>query len=151
MLLNTLKNKKTNRVIICLILLMGGISYFYIGYYNKPHKDIHKIKTAYKISSEKLINLFILNKDLANAHYVEKTIEIKGVIKEINFINSRYIVSLQGKNDFSNVLCEMHKSQLNQIEKIKLGETIRIKGICKGYLVDVIMLNCIVLKPEPNE
>ena len=136
---------------IVLLVLLQVLFYFYIGVYNTPHVDITHVKPEIEISSDKLLALFQSDESLANATYVEKTIEVEGVIKEITKNNNRYSVLLQSKNDSSHVICEMVRFKTRELKKLKPGQTVRIKGICKGFLMDVILLNCMLVKEETNE
>lgn len=73
--------------------------------------------------------------------YINKKLEIQGSIKEIMHTNDRYAILLLGNND-RNVLCELNPNQVSKISTLKIDQMIAIKGIYKGYLNDVILLNC---------
>jgi hypothetical protein len=45
----------------------------------------------------------------------------------------------------------MQPDQYNSIKKLELGQDIVLKGICKGFLMDAIFLDCIILNPQDNE
>ena len=104
-----------------------------------------------EISSDTLLALFQADEPLANATYVQKTIEVQGVVKEITETNNRYSVLLQSKNDSSHVICDMAPIKIRELKKLKAGQSVRLKGICKGFLMDVIMLNCVLVNEETNE
>ena len=129
------------------VILLGVIfcSFFVVKTYNKPPVNINEVNTEVSISSEKLLTTFNTNEISANSEYVEKVITVNGNIKKITYLNDRYTILLQGENDLSHVMCDMSLSEIDQIRKLKKGESITIKGICKGYLMDVIMLNCILV------
>ncbi len=139
------------KIVIGLLLIAFGVCYLYFGVYNKPPRDITNVKPEVEISSDKLLTLFHADESLANATYVQKTIEVQGVVKEITTLNNRYSVLLQSKNDSSHVICDMAPSKVMDIKKLKPGQTVRLKGICKGFLMDVIMLNCILVNDKTNE
>lgn len=144
--------KKTAKFLLATVLvfvLVFSALYFYVAKENTI--DITAAHTEIQISSEKLISSFLDNENIANSEYIEKTIEIEGVIKDITLINNRYTVLLQGETDFSCVICDMQPNQYNNIKKLELGQDIVLKGICKGFLMDAIFLNCIILNPQDNE
>lgn len=126
-------------------MLLTCIGYYGYQYYNSSTKDITKLETELYLSSDNLVRSFRSNEVFANSIYVEKIIEVEGNIKEIVHLNKRYTVVLQGKDEFSYILCDMLPEKADMIENLKPGQTIFLKGICKGYLKDVIMLNCIVV------
>ena len=41
------------------------------------------------------------------------------------------------------VMCDMSPISGTKINELTKGDTIALRGVCKGYLLDVIMLNCI--------
>lgn len=107
--------------------------------------DIDKAEVEQSISSNKLFALFSTDEDYANTTYVEKVIVIEGIVKDVTYLNDRYTVMLHSQNKFSNILCDMSLSQIEDVKKLRTGQTVSIKGVCKGYLMDVIMLNCILV------
>lgn len=75
--------------------------------------------------------------------YVEKALEVEGVIKNITERDGVYSLVLEGDNMGRNVICEMQKDQSAEIARLKIGDKIVVKGIFKGFLLDAILLNCI--------
>lgn len=76
--------------------------------------------------------------------FIEDVIQVEGIVKEINYLNDRYTIILKGKDDVNSfVICDMQKSKL--LKKSELGSEIKIKGILKGALKDIILLNCIIV------
>jgi len=132
------------------LLAVVGLGYFCFEYYNASI-NITKSETDLYLNSENLVHTFRSNEVFANSIYVEKVIEIEGVIKEIVQQNDRSTIVLQGNDEFSYVLCDMLQKEAEVIKDVKSGQKIHIKGICKGYLNDVIMLNCIVVNQKTNE
>ncbi|RKM87649.1 hypothetical protein D7036_24990, partial [Aquimarina sp. BL5] len=54
-------------------------------------------------------------------------------------------VILYGDNKYSGVLCDMQSDQTVGIRKLKKGQKIMLKGVCKGFLKDAILLNCMLI------
>jgi hypothetical protein len=142
------KSKILLTTVVVFVLVLSTL-YFYVTKENTV--NIAAAHTEIQISSESLISSFLNNESSANSEYIEKTIEIAGVIKDITFLNNRYTVLLQGETDFSCVICDMQPDQYNSIKKLELGQDIVLKGICKGFLMDAIFLDCIILNPQDNE
>jgi len=113
-------------------MLLLFCSYLYLKIQEKPLLHINKERTELSISSNKLLSAF------------KKVIIVKGNIKKITYLNNRYTVLLQGENEFSHIICDMSISDFENVKKLKTGESVDIKGVCKGYLMDVVMLNCII-------
>ncbi|WP_025743458.1 OB-fold protein [Aquimarina pacifica] len=137
-----------------IIYLTGGIALFFglFLWINKGESiDVTTISTEVGIRSEVLISKFRENEELANSMYTEKVIEISGVIKEITFLNNRTTIVLYGNDKGSYILCDMQSSQKQEVKDLKKDQNVSIKGICKGFLKDVIVLNCILINKKMDE
>ena len=123
--------------ILFFALVIGGATYYI---YNKPHRDPSS-EISIKISSEKLFKSYETNEAEANRLYLDKVVEISGKIVEITFNQDQIpIIILETENTFFGVRCTMQSSLIN----VSVGETITVKGICTGYLSDVIITNALV-------
>ncbi len=142
------KKFKIQTISWLVLLVVVFCGFLFIKMYRSSPIDINKETAALSISSKKLLTTFSTNEVSANSTYVEKIIVVKGEIKKINHINDRYTVILQGQSDISHILCDMSLSQIKDVKKLEIGQNVEIKGICKGYLMDVIMLNCILVNKE---
>ena len=99
---------------------------------------------AEQVDIGELISMFQDNEKLANDTYTEKLIEVHGVVEEISFLNNRHTILLRGDKFAQNfILCDMAYESKEGKERITKGDTVKLKGVCKGYLLDVIMLNCV--------
>lgn len=132
-----IKNKKK---LIILVIMICALLYFIIN--NSVRNDTNQIETFEKLSSNELITEFN-NKSFNNL--IEKAIEIKGTLKEVHLKNNSYTLFISNKNSKTFVLCELQKDQINKIPHLKIGQDILIKGILKGHLLDIILLNCIII------
>nr|WP_298794704.1 hypothetical protein [uncultured Allomuricauda sp.] len=140
--------KKVYIVVFAMIFAMLCITIYIHNEFNRPALvDIHNSITQDTVSADELISIFTTNEELASNSFVEKTIEVKGVIKKINYINNRQTILLKSERFAQSfVICDMMPSTENRIGALNIGDTLAIKGICKGFLFDVIMLNCIPIE-----
>ncbi len=100
-----------------------------------------------KISSADLLASFIEDESKANSDFVERIIEVKGTVKEVTFLNNRYTVLLQGQGEYACLICDMDEDEIDQINQVAVGDIITLKGVCKGFLMDAILLNCVLVNP----
>ena len=136
-------------IIITLLLLINGY-YYILPKFKNSDKNLEKFNSELAINSSELIVNFINNEEKANNLYAGKIIEVTGTVKEVTFLNNRNTVILYGKNKTSGIICDVHPNQKEKIKKLKANQKIRVKGICKGFLKDVILLNCYI-DTKPNE
>ncbi|MGB3149520.1 MAG: hypothetical protein WBB27_02570 [Maribacter sp.] len=144
-------NRRFKITILSCTILCLGLVYLYFEFHRSAYSEIAKKEVETYVSSQKLLSVFATNEDLANTIYVEKLIQVEGTIKEITFFNNRYTILLKGKDDYSYVLCDMLPTEKDVSQKLKPNDKVRLKGICKGYLMDVVLLNCVLVKKETNE
>ncbi|AXT55119.1 hypothetical protein [Aquimarina sp. AD1] len=138
-------NRKNKITIFLLSLLLIAGAYFYIEYYNTSHIDINNVSTEISTDSQKLTASFINDENDANLIYKDKIVEVIGVVKEVTFLNDRNTIVLEGDNKNSSVLCDMQSDQFKMVKNLKKGQKIELKGVCKGFLKDVILLNCMLI------
>ena len=130
-------------IIIIVLLAINGYNYL-LPAFSKTEKDLQNINFDIAINSDELIASFIKDEKQSNNFYAEKIIEITGFVKEVTFLNNRNTVILYGKQKDFGIICDTHPSQINKIKSLKEHQKIKVKGICKGFLKDVILLNCYI-------
>ncbi|MEL6976133.1 MAG: hypothetical protein AAGL29_12155 [Bacteroidota bacterium] len=128
---------------IALVLLLSAIAFWY---FQKP-LDVSKATPEMSISAE---NLLAQLKDTTTQLTVlnaEEVVEIHGVIKEINTLNGRETLILQGGADIkSYIICDMKAGQTETLNQLHEKDSITLKGIYKGFLKDAIFLNCVLTR-----
>lgn len=82
----------------------------------------------------------------------EQLVEIEGRIKGINTRNSRHTILLKGKEDKSPyIICDIQKGQEKELKLLTENDTIKVKGVFKGFLKDAVFLNCMITHHNPHE
>lgn len=130
--------------IILTVFLAGIAVALVIGLwlYNKPQKNMERTRADYQISSSELLSQFESNTAEATEMYQNKVLEVSGVVQSITKIESNINVLLDA-GGFFGVNCSLPLSDETELED---GKLVTIKGECKGYLDDVILTNCILIK-----
>lgn len=151
----TAMNRKT--VFKSLAFTAGIIILLFLAYdssdaiMGKDFKDVTKAEGSIRISSDELVRAFQRNEKKANSNFVEQTLEVTGRVSEISKKNKGVAILLNGNGESEYVLCEMRPDQWNKLEGIGKGDTATVRGVCKGYLKDAILLHCILLNNLPDE
>ena len=82
----------------------------------------------------------------------EQVIYVEGFIKETNTKNGRFNILMKGNTNQNHyIICEMSDSFEKPTLGFSKGDPIAIKGVLKGYLNDVILLNCVLGNSLPDE
>jgi hypothetical protein len=130
--------------ILIVIVVLGALVAAY-GYYmyNKPVSSLENQKAALSLSANKLLSDYEEDEVQANKIYLDKILEVAGEVDKIEYANGKTSVYLVTENMMSSIICEMEKS--NTELKIKKGENISVKGLCSGYLMDVVLVRCLII------
>ncbi len=92
------------------------------------------------------------NRILKDSLSTERILEVTGLVKETNFMNGRITVLLKGKNDTPPyIICDMISHQKEVVSKLKPNDSVKIKGIFKGYLKDAVFLDCVITFSQAND
>ena len=138
---------KIKNIIIGTLLL--GLVGAFVAYkmYNKPHVSVANSKSEISLTADKILNDFSLDEKLSNLKYLGKIIEVKGVISEINIEKEKGIITLETNDDFGSILCHLSEETTKRMSVLQEGQVITVKGICTGYLMDVILVKCEIINP----
>ncbi|MCB0648501.1 MAG: hypothetical protein KDC49_17650 [Saprospiraceae bacterium] len=131
--------KKYLLIIIALIVVLGGSTAYYM--YNKKSASIEDLKTDVSVDASALVSAYESDEDAANTEYLEKVIEVSGKVDKSETKDGIQSIYLQTEGGMGTVLCQMEE----EITAPVSGENIKIKGICTGYLMDVVLVKCKVV------
>jgi hypothetical protein len=117
-----------------------------IGYgiylWNKPPRDVTKEKGV-QITAVAIFDSFSNNEQAANTRFLNKAIEVTGKVSNVKKNQAgETVVYLQSDDPVFGVNCTFK----NDPGAIENGSTITFKGICTGYLSDVILNEGVMIK-----
>jgi len=132
---------KKNLLVVFVVVIAAGLCYAYYVW-NKPARDVTK-EQGIKISAVAIFDSFSNNEQAANAAFLNKAIEVSGTVTDVKKNQAgATVVYLQSSDPMFGVNCTF-KQDPGIITK---GSTITFKGICTGYLSDVIINEGILIK-----
>lgn len=128
------------------VVLVGVIVALY--FYNLGQDDLSKVAPAYEITAEELYYEFSENEETANEKYINKVIQVKGTLgdKEITSDSTLNLV-LNTSDSPGSVICSFNDSDKLDPDSLKLGQEVIVRGVCSGMLMDVLLNNCVLIKP----
>lgn len=92
------------------------------------------------------------NFNFDTSNLINSVVMVDGVVQDINYLNDRSTIILKGeKTEDRLVICDMQDTEKLKIKNLNLGDVISIKGMLKGTLNDIIILNCIIQQTKTNE
>jgi len=129
--------------IVSFIALSGILAALY--YYNLNHTDMAKAKPDFVITASVLQKAFEDNETAASAKYINKILEITGTIASVKPAENNVLsISLVTGSDFSSIICTF--PAIADPSKFRVGDKISLRGECSGFLLDVLLNNCALIK-----
>jgi hypothetical protein len=138
------KNLKYLLILVLLGLLAGG----YIGYrmWNKPHRDVAGANADSSLEATNLYLQFATDEAAANANFLDKIVQVCGQVAEVSTDNESVSVLLDTGDPFGGVACELDHLTEHPRTEFPAGERVCFKGVCTGYLSDVVLSRCTEVK-----
>ena len=138
---------KPKQIIVIAGVIIGIIVVVlvFLKVYQPTLKSVEKIDPDFTLSSTTLVSEFENDEKMANSLYLDKIIEVSGTIANISDDGSVVVVTLREPESLSGVLCSFDKNYIS-MEKMSLGTKVTIKGICTGYLLDVVLTKCALVE-----
>ena len=130
-------------VIIFFVIVLGA----FVGYqyYNKPHRSVEDAEYV-ETDAVSLFNSFESDELNGNQKYLDKVVMVKGVVSEIlSNQDGKTVILLNTGDPIFGISCTMSEAAGN----VKAGMNVTIKGICTGYLSDVVITEGIVMEGDP--
>jgi len=129
-------------MISSVLLITSAIAVFM---YYKPHRSVRKEDAAFRLSVSELVDAFSQDESQANALYAGKVLEVHGTLKEMILNDSTLILLMGDSSQMTGVSCYLQKDQKDKYTSLKRGDTVSVKGICNGMLLDVVLDKGILL------
>lgn len=132
---------KLKRVLIVFTALAGTISLAF-WFYNKPHPTADQTPFVV-LSANELFKTFQADETAARENYQDKVLQVHGEIAEVmKDLDLNTVIVFKSEDPVFGVRCTLALPM-----DVKPGDIVHVKGICKGYLSDVILTNGIPVKP----
>lgn len=129
--------------VVIFIVLAAILAALYM--FNLKHTDMAKAKPDFVITATQLQKAFEDNETLATGKYTNKIIEISGKIASVKSLENNIVnISLVTGSDLSSVICTF--PAITDPSKFRTGDEITVRGECSGFLMDVLLNNCAVIK-----
>lgn len=121
-------------------ILLIGLAYYF---YTKPHSSAANQKTDVQINASELYEQFQRDESSANLRFIDKIIEVKGKVAEIQHSGIRTSLQLDAGVAMGGINCSLADSSPS-LQVPPKGTLVTIKGKCAGFLMDVNLVDCVV-------
>lgn len=120
-------------------LILASYAYYQ---YNKSPLSLKNKSADISISAVKLLQEYESDESMADSKFLDKVLEVSGSFNKYEEIDGKANIYFESKDKLSNVICEMENT--DNIKSLVKGQTINIKGLCSGYLMDVILVKSVI-------
>jgi hypothetical protein len=138
-------SKKIRYILVFLVLALIAAVAVWKYTFKKSETSVASHKTDITVDAPMLLKAFETNEDSANLRYLDKIIQVSGVVATVSHDSLGYSVYLKEKDAMSGIMCSFDEPALDT-GRVKTGSTVKIKGMCTGYLMDVVLNKCLVVE-----
>ena len=114
--------------------------------YNRKQKSTVDIDAFSSTTATILVKEFEVDETNANKKYNDQVVSVKGIIKSIELTDSTQRIILNGLT--GGVIGELEKSERKKVAQFKIGDSLILKGVCTGFLMDVILVRTIIVNQK---
>lgn len=139
-----MKSRRTILIIFSIVLLVvASISFWYV--FRSSDTSVEKQNVDVEMSASELITSFESNEQEANNLYLGKVLRVNGTLNDISVEQDAVSLTLKEEGHMSGIICSFDPASVNA-GSLQTGQPITVKGICTGYLLDVVMNKCSVVE-----
>jgi len=128
------------RILLIAGLIIASGAIYGLYEFNRTAEDLSAKSPDFTLKVSELSSQFESDEATANTKYLGKLIQVEGTIVELEE-GENLILTLKG-TDMTNVRAEL---ATNQKPDLTEGKIVNIKGICTGYLLDVVLTECVTI------
>lgn len=137
------KIRKIIAISLLVILIICTGTWYYVFIWSANHHRKAEDEKGIVVNAAALVDAFEKNEQNGNALYLDKAVEVTGTIEYVKLNQAgKQTVRLQSNDPMAGVMCTLR----NKDDNIQAGTVLTLKGICTGYLSDVIIIDAVVIK-----
>ncbi len=114
-------------------------------WYNKPREDISGKNTQLFISAALLYEGYHSDETAADERFLNKVIEVKGRVDDIILNGNDAVLMLGMQPGGGGISCFFSPASSLEMNHIKEGMEVVVKGKCTGFNMDVNLTDCIII------
>jgi hypothetical protein len=132
--------KKLIITIVCVGLIVAASISYYV--FRPAKKDFSSQKADYVVSAIAIASQYATDEKKCDSLYLDKIIEVEGKVVNVAKDSSSVNITLEG-SETGGVLCAFN---IIPQPVPSVGSIIKIKGKCTGFLMDVALKSCNLIK-----
>lgn len=141
------KYKILKKLLLIFVVLaaIGGFVAYYI--FTDTYKNTNERKAAFTVNGMEFIKEFEKDIDIANKKYSEKIVAVKGIVSEIEPVDSIVNIKMIDTITDAYINFTFQEASVNEAKLLKEGDSVFIKGSCSmGAYSEILETNFITFK-----
>ena len=138
------KQRKLLWLFIVPVIMMVVVVIYSVNEYTRGLPGTSRMHAIFHVTADDLVSDFLMEERSATDKYAGKVVSVYGMVNKIQIGRSGYSVYLNASSPTSSVLCQFPEDASTEIKSLKPGMLITVKGICTGYLMDIVLERCVV-------
>lgn len=130
---------KKNFVAVIVLVAIAAALYGWVWYNKKPASLVDASPTV-TVAAETLVQEYTSNETAANEKYLGKTIDVAGTVSAAGMASGIVL-----GNGTQKVACLLDSTVAATTAMPVVGSTVKLRGICTGFLMDVELNRCVLL------
>lgn len=131
---------------VIVVALATILLYVFSSYY-KPHRKVEQETAAKTVKATALFEEYSQDEEKANKNYLNQVIGVEGMVKEVKAEGEETILILDSGDEIFGVNCTIDATEKKEnVRKLKTGEEVKLKGVCTGMTMDVVLIKCFITK-----
>ncbi len=121
------------------LLAFGGYNIGAHYIMNETHVSTEKVTADFTVDATDLLKEFLNNDTLTNKKYLDKTLLVSGKASEVNLLPDSTSNIKFADSTGSYAIFSLDKNEWQQVQKMKAGDVVSVKGVCSGSIFSEIL------------
>ncbi len=132
-------------ILIGMLIILTGAVVMLREYFRTP-SGMTELKPDWMGTGAELARQFRDDEQQANSRFLGRILEVKGIVDNVSSEGDSIFNVMLGFGETGNVSCTMNPSQNGEVRKLRPGDTVSVRGECAGFLADVELNRCELIK-----
>lgn len=129
-------------LVAIVLAAVGGYYYAFVYMKNKKFDMVNAEATV--TTAVELVKAFQADEAGSNAKYLDKVLQITGTVASTGTTQTgEKTITLASEDPFAGVMATIDSTA---VAEVAAGQSVTLKGFCKGFLSDVVITNAIPVK-----
>jgi len=136
-------SSKLRIIVAVMVVAIAAAAVVWKYTFRKSASTVSNRVVEMEVQAADLAAAFETNEDSANASYLGKVVSVTGIVAEVSADSSGVTVYLRAPENLSGVACSFDPAE-KDAALLQAGSLVTIRGLCTGYLMDVVLTRCLV-------